>query len=241
MRAPALIAAALLLAGCGSGGGGATDTAALTGVAWMLDGVEQATPSIRFEARQVSGSAGCNRFSGTYRADGDRMSFGPLATTQMACPPPADDVERAFLQALDGVTHWRVDAGRLVLSGTKTLRFSAASVTGSWTVTSFHQGDAIKSTILDTHLTATFGADSRLTGSAGCNDYQAPYTTDGSAIQIAKPSAGTRECAEPKGVMQQERDYLAALPEARRYELAGAQLTLLSATGTIVATYQRGP
>ena len=243
MRLPALIATLLFAAGCGGGSGGgssSTDTSDLTGVVWVLLGVEQATPSIQFAAKQVSGSAGCNRFSGSYTVDGDRMSFGPLATTQMACPPPADEVERMFLKALDGVTHWRVDSGKLVLSGSKTLRFGVASITGSWTVTSFRQGDAIKSTLLDTHVTATFGADDRLTGSAGCNDYDARYTTDRTTIQIATPKAGTRECAEPKGIMEQERAYLEALPDARSYELAGAQLTLLSAAGTIVATYQRG-
>ena len=39
--------------------------------------------------------------------------------------------------------------------------------------------------------------------------------------------------------MAQERAYLAALPAAARYELDGANLTLLAADGTIVATLGR--
>ena len=33
----------------------------------------------------VSGSAGCNRFSGRYTRNAERLSFSPLATTKMAC------------------------------------------------------------------------------------------------------------------------------------------------------------
>ena len=37
----------------------------------------------------VSGSAGCNRYSGSYTWTGDQLSFSALASTKMAC---ADDV-----------------------------------------------------------------------------------------------------------------------------------------------------
>jgi heat shock protein HslJ len=37
--------------------------------------------------------------------------------------------------------------------------------------------------------------------------------------------------------MEQEHAYLAALTKARRYELAGDQLTLLTEKGTIAVTY----
>ena len=46
-------------------------------------------------------------------------------------------------------------------------------------------------------------------------------------------------CAEPKGVMDQEAAYLAALPTAVGYRVDGGSLALLSADGTSVATYTR--
>jgi heat shock protein HslJ len=52
------------------------------------------------EGNRVSGSTGCNRFTGTFTQTGDSLRFSPLATTKMACPPPLDAQERAFLQAL---------------------------------------------------------------------------------------------------------------------------------------------
>jgi putative lipoprotein len=43
-------------------------------------------PTIEFTADgQVSGSAACNTFSGTYTTDGSALTFGGLATTKIGC------------------------------------------------------------------------------------------------------------------------------------------------------------
>ena len=49
---------------------------------------------------RASGSTGCNRFTGTYQCDGKSLKFSHLAMTKMACPPPLDALERAFIQAM---------------------------------------------------------------------------------------------------------------------------------------------
>ncbi|APU41477.1 MULTISPECIES: META domain-containing protein [unclassified Streptomyces] len=46
----------------------------------------------------VSGSLGCNRFSAQATRDGDRLTFGPLTTTRMACDGPAGEVERKLTE-----------------------------------------------------------------------------------------------------------------------------------------------
>jgi heat shock protein HslJ len=243
MLALAMLAVA---SGCGNSGGGATGTTgsagttALRGVPWVL---VNSTPSIEFGAKQAQGSTGCNRFNGPYSVDGDTMKLGPLATTQMACIGEADQIERAFLAKLDKVRRWHATAKELVLSddgGGELLRFAVASIAGKWLVTSFHQGDAIKSTINGTHLTAAFDDAGSLSGSAGCNEYHATYTSDRGSIRIDQPSAQQKECAQPPGIMEQEHAYLQALTEARRYELAGPQLTLLTESGTIAVTLTKG-
>lgn len=59
-------------------------------------------------AARASGFAGCNRMTGRYTIDGDAISFGPLASTRMACGPPADEVETRYFEALEAVVGWRV-------------------------------------------------------------------------------------------------------------------------------------
>ncbi len=65
---------------------------------------------------QVSGSSGCNTFSGSYQVEGQRLMFGALATTLMAC---ADsrlmDLEAAYLAALQSAETYDLQVNQLVI------------------------------------------------------------------------------------------------------------------------------
>lgn len=65
---------------------------------------------------RLSGSDGCNQVMGSYSVDGNRIGFGPLAGTRMACPGTEDVVNR-FHAALKGTGHWDIRDGRLELFG----------------------------------------------------------------------------------------------------------------------------
>ena len=66
---------------------------------------------------RVSGSTGCNNFSGEYVVDGDKIDIGPLATTRRACVPALGDQESRFLDVMSDVTGWNQDRWqRMVLS-----------------------------------------------------------------------------------------------------------------------------
>lgn len=77
--------------------------------------------------KRVSGSGGCNRFTGGYALEGDRLRFGRMAATMMACPAGMD-TERAFLGALQQAARARVAQQQLELldaSGAVLARFEA--------------------------------------------------------------------------------------------------------------------
>ncbi len=100
----------------------------LSGIAVPQD-VVVTWPSVTFSEGRVAGTTGCNRYMGAYEVDGDSLAFGPIATTMMACPPPADAVERAYVAALARVTGWRLDGDQLVLElgeDDEPLRFAPA-------------------------------------------------------------------------------------------------------------------
>lgn len=65
--------------------------------------------------RRVSGSTGCNNFSGFYTRKGNRLSFHLLGTTYMACSPRIMAQERRFLQAMESVASYRLAGHRLTL------------------------------------------------------------------------------------------------------------------------------
>ena len=205
-----------------------------------VEGWETVAPSARFADGRVGGSTGCNSYGGPYSADGDTIEFGQISSTMRACPPPADAVERAYLAALEQVARWRTDDEELVLLSEdedELLRYSAATLVGSWQATAFVRGDSVSSPIAGTEITASFAEDGALTGSSGCNTYTTTYTIEHDTIEIP-PAASTRKlCPEPAGVMEQEAAYLAALADAERFSVGGGLLELLRDDGTIVAAF----
>lgn len=57
----------------------------------------------------ISGTGGCNRIVGKATIAGDKITFGRMAMTDMACMPAATmERERRFLTALDTVRSWHV-------------------------------------------------------------------------------------------------------------------------------------
>ena len=69
-----------------------------------------------FTADQVSGSAGCNTYSGGYTIDGTTVKIGPLASTLRACADEAVNVqEQQFLAALQASTTYSQSGNILTL------------------------------------------------------------------------------------------------------------------------------
>jgi heat shock protein HslJ len=243
-----VLLAAAVAAGCDGDEDDGSTAVSLEGTPWVLVsglGLGEATgaaPSAMFQDGTVAGSTGCNRFTAPFSVDGDSLDIGVVASTRMACPPPGDAIERAYLSALDRVAGWSVDEGELSLSdadGGEVLRYAAATPAGEWMVTAFIQGDAFASPIVGTEITASFGPDGGLTGFAGCNTYTGTYETDGGGIEIPAPAATRKTCPAPAGVMEQEAAYLAALPTAVRFRTDGGSLELLSESDTGVVAYAK--
>ena len=101
----------------------------LTGINWIANGVNNGRGGVQSivigneitgvfsEDGSLSGSAGCNNYSGTYEVDGDNMSIGPLAVTQKFCEQPEGTMEQEseYLAALETVATWSIDGDVLDL------------------------------------------------------------------------------------------------------------------------------
>ena len=92
---------------------------------------ERGLPTLRLDAgkKQASGFSGVNRFFGGYERNGEKLKFGMLAGTMMAGPDEQMATEAAFLQALQGVTQWRIGKAALELltGGKVVLRFTVGA------------------------------------------------------------------------------------------------------------------
>jgi heat shock protein HslJ len=95
------------------------------------------------------------------------------------------------------------------------------------------------SLLLGSRISASFGTNGRVSGSAGCNQYFAAYTLDGPSMRIGAAGATRRFCAEPDGMMNQERLYLEALQTTATFRLNGDRLELRTANGALAVSFRR--
>ena len=84
------------------------------GIEWSLVGGSGQT--LLLDGGRATGSGGCNRFTGNYELEGDRLSFKPLASTRMACEQAVMRAEDEYFLALGETSRLTLADGALVLS-----------------------------------------------------------------------------------------------------------------------------
>jgi heat shock protein HslJ len=239
--------------------------APLAGTLWQLTGYDNAKGGFSSLLRDteitatfgedgtLSGSAGCNGYSTSYQIYGDQIAIGAVASTMMMCPGPEGimEQENTYLVTLQSSSAYRIEGQQLTLfdaGGQAALTYVVSEPTpliGTlWQVMGYNNGKGgVTSVVIGTELTAVFGEDGNLTGSAGCNNYSASFKVDEAAgpaegtISIG-PAASTRMfCAEPEGTMEQEGQYLAALGMAATYRIESDRLQLRDENGSLVTDY----
>ena len=226
---------------CRYGDRAGTSTSSFEGLPWRLVSMPGQLPAtidaltqpanVQFESGRVTGFNGCNRLTGSYTLNGNRIQLGTLAVTQMACVEPASTIENTFNKMFTGTLSFVLTGNRLNLatpSGT-VLGFERASPTrlgGTWSVTGFNNGrEAVVSPIGSSKMTLTF-ENGTVSGGAGCNRFSGSYTEDGNRIKIGTIATTNMMCAD-NNVMAQERDFLRALASAVSWSVQGEQLEML--------------
>lgn len=93
------------LNGCG---GAVLPPANLMGSLWRFTHIgggavtDAARTELRFADGALSGSAGCNRFTGSYRITGNALTIGALTATELACTGAAGEQESRLLALMNG-------------------------------------------------------------------------------------------------------------------------------------------
>jgi heat shock protein HslJ len=241
------------LAACSGGTGGTGGT--LDGQTWALtsyakDGAMTNVPAdvlvdATFDGGTVSGSAGCNRYTGPYTVDGAKLTFGNLATTMMACVGPAGDVESAYLANLAASATYTATAETLTIfdaKGASILVYGIAKpgqLGGvEWHATAINNGrGGVESVVQGTDPTATYDPAGTVSGNAGCNTFNGPAVVDGTSIAIGPLASTKMACADEKASAQ-ETAYLAALEAATTFEVRGAVLELRDADGALQVMFK---
>ncbi len=247
----------LLFAGCT---GQAPAESKLNGTGWTLTGyVHNGTPAQALSGTtvtldfgvdgRITGSAGCNHYFASYEVKGTAITIGQAGSTMMYCDTPGlMDQESAYLTLLGQAKTITIEGDRLTLSdakGTTILSFTKTVppapepfVGTNWTLDSFHMADAVSSVIAGTTITAVFGEDGRVAGSAGCNRYFASYNVTGTSLSIGPAGSTKMYCGTP-GVMQQESTYLSLLSQVTTFTIKGDRLSVSDTKGTTILSFAK--
>ncbi len=242
----ALVATAVLLAGCGEQVGTATGDVDLEG-SWHLVDARDAAGAFDLADREVTltakgteagGTSACNLYGGRVDVAGDSVTISQLGGTEMACEPAAMELEQRYLAALQSVERGERTGDSLTLSGPDvTLDFGldppvedAALVGTTWVLESLVDGDSVSSVAHDGELTFLRGGV--MVGDVGCGQQRGRYSLDGDEVVVTAfrdrdPSAG--RC--PDDVEAQHDHVVAVLHDAFTATVEGDRLTLMTQAG----------
>jgi heat shock protein HslJ len=228
----------------------------LTGTTWLLTTLmEQPVPAdppvtVKFDNEgRLSGSSGCNTYSTGYETNPDAgsLTINPIiAATMMACPEPIMQQEQGYLVVLGTTATYLIDGDQLslldntgIIVATFTAQMPVELAGSSWRVLSYNNGkQAVVSVIIGTEMTANFGTDGSLSGSAGCNNYTTTYQTELENITIGPAAATRMACGDPEGIMEQEAAYLTMLTTAAVYRIELNQLEMRTAEGSLAGKFE---
>jgi heat shock protein HslJ len=85
-------------------------------VAFELEGKPVEGLTLQYTTDKVSGSGGCNRFTGPIAIEDDAVQIGPLASTRMMCEGKTK-IEGKYFAALEAARTFALDGETLVLKG----------------------------------------------------------------------------------------------------------------------------
>lgn len=101
----------------------AVQDADVEGTTWMITGTvandavssipRGAEPSLTITDGQAAIDTGCNSGSGSVEVTDTTLTFGPIATTRMACAPDLTDLEVTVLTVLDGEVGYEIDGASM--------------------------------------------------------------------------------------------------------------------------------
>jgi heat shock protein HslJ len=174
--------------------------------------------TLNFMVDRYAGDGGCDWFLGVYTADTDHLlRLQTPAQSRLGCTTPIATQQGTFLTSLLNITEYDLNEGKLIgytVQNQRLVTFAPAEPvsfeTTTWELRFFRGESRWQPGLLGTLITAQFEGD-QLTGSAGCNTYEATFEKNEDKLTISNLTSTDEACTEPENIMYQEEVYLEAL------------------------------
>ncbi|MCB9135331.1 MAG: META domain-containing protein [Anaerolineales bacterium] len=228
---------------------------ALDGTKWDFGGFstpDSLTPPVAdtgitldFTGDQVGGSAGCNGYGGSYKLDGNNLTFsseGFMRTMMFCDPQEVMDQEDKFLSWLAGAQTVALDGDHLTIHTSEgDLIFTKAqnaTLEGSnWQLSSIVDENGATGTAVDQNIYIKF-ANGGAAGSSGCNTFTADYKLEGEKMTLTITGATRKACQEEEG--KREEQFMTALQKVAGYNIERSTLSLLDTEGNLLMSFSSG-
>ena len=141
-----------------------------------------------------------------------------------------------------GIYMWGIPVTVISISARQGEDKSASqSFIGPWTLSGMARGAAVAPVIQGTTITAEFTSDGRVSGTAGCNLYFAPFEQSGTTLRIGPAGSTEMYCFDAsRTIMKQESTYLQLLGEAASWKISGGNLVISDASGQEILVFSPG-
>jgi len=196
---------------------------------------------VSFNNGEIGGYAGCNHFGGPFVTEGETITSVEAASTQRLCLDEAVMAqEAALLGGLSTATSYAIEGDNLTIHhsggsiGFSKVASPADSLGTEWRLQAFGLGTDAQPLVSGTTVTLTFNEDGTVSGSAGCNTFNGPYTLNGTTLTIDELAQTRMACDEP--ILTQETNFINALRSARQTAVDGDLLYIVHDDGILVFT-----
>ena len=187
------------------------------------------------------GNTGCNQMFGVVDVNGNRINFSGVGMTKRMCKMlPGSIPEATFIKALEETVRYRQNGGGLDLynrRGRVTLKFKVPGKQdpiedadsakrledGKWMLESI--GNRQTLVAIDNAFIIFDPRKRSAGGNSGCNSFGGKYSSRGKTLAVTGIIQTMRACEED-GKMLVEREFLAGLQNANRYEIKASRLHL---------------
>jgi heat shock protein HslJ len=226
----------------------------LAGTAWEVESfggpgdrlavLPDTSLTVNYLVERYAGFGGCNWYMGVYSTDGSNLWMETPATTAVICESQElMEQEGIFETSLVNVTEYKMEGDKLLaytVEDQQLLTLVPAQPTPfegtTWDLKLVYNGEELQPVIPESTVTAQFEGD-QMSGSAGCNNYNATVTIEGETLTISNLSYTEKACADPEGIMDQETMYVTMLSSVTGLRVAGHTLALLDADGQAVLMF----
>lgn len=163
------------------------------------------TMTVDLATKRISGSGGCNTYTGPFSFENGIFTAANVAATMKMCV--VENKESQFFATLAKANTVSVEDGILVLkNGGKVAAEFVKGIdqnllSGTWTLESI-EGEDMKAlfTLEDKIPTIKFNEENgRISGNAGCNSYGAPYSIEGSDVTVGVLMSTRMACPNMSG------------------------------------------